>query len=44
MLSIPLGSVIENVETTGSAAIDLLGQLSIVLYDVFGNVGSSTIG
>lgn len=44
MFSIPLGSVIENVETTGSVAIDLLGRLSIYLYDIFGEVGSMTLG
>lgn len=43
MFSIPLGSVIDDVQTTGSAAIDLLGRLSIFLYDVFGEVGSATL-
>lgn len=44
MFSIPLGSVIEDVQTTGSAAIDLLGTLSIFLYDLLGNdLGSSTV-
>ena len=43
MFSIPLGSVIENIETTGSAAIDLLGRLSIFLYDIVGEVGSLTV-
>lgn len=43
MFSIPLGSVIDDVQTTGSAAVDLLGKLSIFLYDLLGNVGSSTV-
>lgn len=43
MFSIPLGSVIEDVTTTGSAAVDLLGLVSIYLYDLLGNVGSSTV-
>lgn len=44
MFSIPLGSVIEDVETTGSAAIDVLGRLSIFLYDLLGgDLGSSTV-
>lgn len=45
MFSLPLGIgvVIEDVQMTGSAAIDLLGRLSIALYDVFGDVGSLTV-
>lgn len=43
MFSIPLGSVIEDVTTTGSGVIDLLGLLSIRLYDLLGDVGSSTV-
>ncbi|MGX1855825.1 hypothetical protein ACWIFB_00160 [Dietzia sp. NPDC055340] len=44
MFSIPLGSVIEDVQTTGSAGIDLLGRLSIFLYDLLGgDLGSSTV-
>ncbi|WP_167400695.1 hypothetical protein [Dietzia lutea] len=44
MFSIPLGSVIDDVQTTGSAAVDLLGSLSIFLYDLIGgDVGSSDL-
>lgn len=45
MFSLPLslGVVIEDVQMTGSAAIDLLGRLSIALYDVFGDAGSLTV-
>lgn len=43
MFSIPLGSVINDVTTTGSAVIDLLGLVSIRLYDLLGDVASSTV-
>ena len=43
MFSIPLGSVIEDVQMTGSTVIDLVVRISIALYDVFGDVGSATI-
>ena len=43
MFSIPLGSVIDDIQTTGSAAIDILGRLSIYLYDIVGDVGSLTL-
>lgn len=43
MLSIPLIFTAENIETTGSSVIDLLGQLSVWLYDIFGETGSATV-
>ncbi|MFD4180229.1 hypothetical protein [Rhodococcus sp. NPDC058514] len=42
MLILPL-SVEFDVHTTGSAAIDGLGQLSVLLYDLVGGTGSATI-
>ena len=40
MLSvIPIPLVIEDVNTTGSAVVDLLGSLSIALYDLFSGAG-----
>lgn len=43
MLSLPIGIIIDGIATTGSAAIDGLGQLSVLLYDVLGGTGSVTI-
>ncbi|WP_165497026.1 hypothetical protein [Rhodococcus sp. ABRD24] len=43
MFSIPISLVIENIQTTGSAAIDGLGRLSVLLYDLLGGTGSATI-
>lgn len=43
MFSIPLSFVIDNVQTTGSAVVDGLGQLSVLLYDLLGGTGSATI-
>ncbi|MFD4293648.1 hypothetical protein ACFWPA_05595 [Rhodococcus sp. NPDC058505] len=42
MLILPL-SVEFDVHTTGSAVIDGLGQLSVLLYDLVGGSGSATI-
>lgn len=39
----PFPIVIEGIETTGSAAIDGLGRLSVLLYDLLGGTGSATI-
>lgn len=43
MFSLPIGIVIDDVHTTGSTAIDLLGRLSIALYDLMGGTGSLTV-
>lgn len=42
MLILPL-SVEFDVNTTGSAAIDGLGLLSVLLYDLVGGTGSAAI-
>ncbi|MET3861786.1 hypothetical protein ABIE38_002722 [Dietzia sp. 2505] len=34
MLSIPLPIVIGEVHTTGSAAVDLLGRVAVLLFDL----------
>ena len=43
MSFLPFPTVIEGIETTGSAAIDGLGRLSVLLYDLLGGTGSATI-
>lgn len=43
MFSIPISIVIEDIHTTGSAVIDGLGRLSVLLYDLLGGTGSATI-
>lgn len=42
MLVLPL-SLAFDVETTGSAVIDVFGRLSVLLYDLLGGSGSATI-
>ncbi|NMM91975.1 hypothetical protein B2J88_48245 [Rhodococcus sp. SRB_17] len=42
VLILPL-SLEFDVHTTGSAAIDGLGRLSVLLYDLLGDFGSATI-
>ncbi|BCN44526.1 MULTISPECIES: hypothetical protein [Prescottella] len=42
MLVLPL-SLTFDVQTTGSAVIDGLGRLSVLLYDLLGGAGSAAI-
>lgn len=42
MLILPL-SLEFNVETTGSAAIDALGKLSVLLYDIAAATGTGSL-
>lgn len=41
--AIPLSAAVENIETTGSTAIDRWGQRSVFRYDVFGGLGSTML-
>ncbi|MGF7123811.1 MULTISPECIES: hypothetical protein [unclassified Rhodococcus (in: high G+C Gram-positive bacteria)] len=43
MLFLPFPIVIGDIQTTGSAAIDGLGRLSVLLYDLLGGTGSVMI-
>ncbi|CAM2975066.1 hypothetical protein RHDE110596_09840 [Prescottella defluvii] len=43
MLILPFPIVIGDIQTTGSAVIDGLGRLSVLLYDLLGGAGSITI-
>ncbi|MGC0367297.1 hypothetical protein ABH922_005349 [Rhodococcus sp. 27YEA15] len=43
MFILPFPIVLEDVSTTGSVAIDGLGRLSVLLYDLLGGTGSAKI-
>lgn len=43
MFSLPFGVIIDGIQTTGSASVDGLGRLSVLLYDLLGDFGSVTI-
>ncbi|MBJ7480876.1 hypothetical protein [Rhodococcus sp. (in: high G+C Gram-positive bacteria)] len=43
MSILPFPIVIKDIQTTGSAAIDGLGRLSVLLYDLLGGTGRATI-